>query len=310
MYSKILVTGGTGLLGYALKQLCPQAIFVGSRDYDLTDACEARRLFETIRPDAVIHLAAKVGGVSQNAKCNADFFTINAQINANVLSAVAKYGVSRIISLLSTCAFPATDQTLTDEDLHKSLPFDGHLGYGFSKRMLDIHSRLLYQQYKIQASTFAPVTLYGPHDNWNPEEGHVLGALIYKCFQAKQNGSALEVWGTGKAIRQFIFSLDVARILLRSLEQYSGPETVLITPDEGISIQNLAQAIAKAMDFKGPIIFDTKKPEGQSVRRLVSKKFSEYFPDFHFTSLEDGLQQTVAWYEENEAQLSMRERQP
>ena len=297
MSTEILVTGGGGLLGYAVKKICPEAVFLTRRDGDLTDLGEVHRLFETHRPKRVLHLAARVAGVKSNAKNNADLFASNVQINTHVLNAARQHKVTRLVSVLSSCAFQFyEDRPSTEDDLHVGLPFEGNLGYGYAKRMLDVQTRVLYQQDGCPFSTLTPVTMYGPNDNWDLEEGHVIGSLIHKCFLAKEEAKALEVWGSGKAVRQFVFSSDVARILLQALESFHGPQTVVMTPDSGITIAELAKLIAETMSFKGPLLFNADRPEGQRVRVIQSRKFSSQFPGFRFTPLEEGLKETVEWY--------------
>ncbi len=300
MRSKILVTGSGGLLGYALKELLPEAVFVTSRDFDLVDICNVKRLFDEAKPAHVIHLAAKVGGVKKNASSNADLFTANIQINTNVLNVAQEHQVSRLISVLSSCAFPTyIEHPSTESDLHADMPFKGNLGYGYSKRMLDIQTKLLWEQYGSHFSTITPATMYGPNDNWDLESGHVVGSLVHKCYLAKQRSKPFTVWGSGNAVRQFVYSYDIAQLIIQALGVFNGPETLIVTPDSGNTIKDLVSVIAEAMDFTGEIIFDQMKPEGQLVRRLESRSFKDQFPNFHFTSLKQGLALTAAWFHEN-----------
>lgn len=297
MRARILVTGGSGFLGHALKQVCPTAVYLTRQDGDLTDLNETRRLFEAFRPKRVIHLAAEVGGIKKNADRNADLFTANVRINTNVLTAAHEQKVSRLISILSSCSFRFyADRPSTEEDLHVGLPFGGNLGYGYAKRMLDIQTRLFWEQYGCRYSSITPVTMFGPNDNWDLEEGHVAASLIHKSFLAKQQGKALEVWGSGQAVRQFVYSLDVARLLIRALEIWWGPETVIVSPDSGISIAHLAKRITGAVKFEGSLVFNTGKPEGERVRILESGTFSRHFPDFVFTPLDEGLKASAEWF--------------
>ena len=297
MHTEILVTGGGGLLGHAFKKICPDAAYLTRQDGDLTDLCQVRRLFEEFRPKRVLHLAAEVGGVKKNSLKNADLFATNVLINTNVLNLACEFGVSRLISVLSSCVFqPNPTRPSTEDDLHAGLPFEGNLGYGYAKRMLDIHTKLLWERHGCKFSTILPVTMYGPNDNWDLEEGHVVGALIHKCFLSKQQNRPLEVWGNGKAVRQFIYSSDVARVLLEAMDSFTGPETVIVAPDQGIAISDLARLIARGMKFDGPIVFNTSMPEGQRVKVIRSLNFSSYFTDFTFTSPEEGLRATIEWF--------------
>jgi len=301
MQKKILVTGGSGLLGHAVRKVCPRARFLSSKDCDLRNSGPIERIFKNEKPDLVLHLAAKVSGVKVNAARNADFFTDNVQINTNVLAAAAQeHKVKSLVSVLSSCAFPFySGRPTSEDDLHSGMPFAGNLGYGCSKRMLDIHTRLLWEQYGCRFTTLTPVTMYGPHDHWDLDDSHVLSALIHKCFHAKRNGKPLEVWGSGKAVRQFIFSADVARLLMKVSQSIKTPDTVILAPDSGIRIKDLAELIVKIMKFKGRVRFDTGKPEGQLVKILKSKVFHKRFPGFKFTKLEKGLEETVEWFLEH-----------
>ena len=298
MRTEILVTGGYGMLGRTLQKFAPQAIFLSRRDCDLRNVGEVDRLFEKLKPERVLHLAARVGGVKTNAERNADLLAENVQINVNVLATAHKHRVGHLISLLSSCAFPPRqDLPATEDDVHAGLPFAGNMGYGYAKRLLDIQTRLLHEQHGCRFTTLTPVTMYGPHDNWDLGDGHVLSALVHKCFLAKRDGTPLEVWGSGRPVRQFIFVEDVARFLLQALDRTDDPETVILAPDDGITIRELAQEIAQVMGFQGSLVFNTEKPEGQLIKVLKSKRFPKLYPDFSFTPLPEGLRDTAAWFE-------------
>ena len=298
--SDLLITGGNGLLGSALKALCPDAIFVTSQDADLRDLRQVRDLFQKIKPSRVLHLAAMVGGVHSNAVQNADLFTNNIQINTNVLSVAHEIGVNRLISILSSCAFELhPDRPSLEEDLHQGEPFPGNLGYGYSKRMLDIQTKILWEQYKCRFSTITPVTMYGPNDNFNLEDGHVIGSLIHRGILAKEQRERLVVWGSGQALRQFVYVGDIAKLLVQMLAHYEGPDTIIIAPYEGITIEALVKRIIDNISYKGDVKFDQKKPEGVLVKRLSSDKFSRHFPEFKFTPLQEGLKDTIKWFQEN-----------
>lgn len=288
------------MVGSALKTILPSATYLSSKDGDLTDLCQVRALFKKHQPKEVIHLAAKVGGVKTNAEKNADMLTINAQINTNVLSVARESGVQKLVAVSSNCVFDAhPPKPPVEADVFSGMPFHGHVGYGFAKRMLELQIRLLREQYDSKFTSVMPVTIIGPHDNWNFNESHVGGSLIHKCYLAKKNGTPMKVWGSGRAVRQFVYALDVARIILEVLKKYDDPETVIIAPDDGISIKTLAETIAKAMNFKGAIEFDTSQPEGESKRVLDGSKLRRLFPDFKFASLEESLKPTVEWFEKN-----------
>lgn len=298
MTGPLLVTGGTGLLGSAVLALCPDALCVSQADGDLRDRCYTERLFNDIRPGQILHLAALVGGIQANAAHNGNFFEDNLLINTNVLAAARRLRVPRLVTALSSCAFSFyPDRPTTEEDLHLGPPFDGNVGYATAKRMLDLHIHLASREHGCGWTSLTPVSMYGPHDNFDLQGGHVIGSLIHRCWLAKREKTPFVVWGSGEAIRQFVFVKDVARLVVSALTNESTPETVIVAPDAGITIRGLAQLIAQAMQFNGPIHYDCTKPEGVPVKRLASRSFHSRFKEFHFTSLEMGLQETVEWFE-------------
>lgn len=297
MSADILVTGGTGLLGYALREICPEAVFLSRKDGDLTELSEVRRLFNKHQPRNVIHLAAKVGGVKMNAEKNADMFSENILINTNVLKAAQESGVQKLVGLLSSCIFQnECVRPYTSADVHAGQPYFGHIGYASSKRMMDLQIHLLNKQYGAKYTTITPATLIGPNDNFNLDDSHVASALIQKCHTAKQTGTALEVWGSGRAVRQMMFSYDAARILLEVLKKYDDPDTLISVPDDGVTVKDLAETIARVLEFRGPIRFDTSKPEGQLIRVMDGSKFRKTFPDFKFTALDETIRKTYDWF--------------
>ncbi len=308
-FANVLITGGNGLVGSALREIFPEALYTNRHDADLTDLCQVRKLFKKFRPRKVIHLAAKVAGVKTNAEKNADMFTLNTQINTNVLETAKEFKVKKLVAVLSNCVFQVNPpHPPTENQIHLNTPYQGHLGYGYAKRMLDIQIHLLRQQYGCNFTSITPVTIFGPNDNWNFNDSHVVGSLIHKCYLAKKNKTALEVWGSGKAVRQFVFSKDVARILLKVLDEHDQPETIIIAADEGFTIARLTKIVTKVMDFKGPIHFDTTKPEGELVRVLNNGKFKALFPNFHFVPLEKALRSTAQWFLANIENLNKMEK--
>ncbi len=297
MTGPTLVTGGSGLLGLALRRLIPEAIYLTQHDGDLRDLSTAQRIMSEIRPSVVVHLAARVGGVKDNAERNAAFFEDNVLINTAVLSAARCSRVTRLVSMLSSCAFPLySDRPTTEQDLQSGAPYDGNAGYGHAKRLLDRQIRMVAAETGWDWSSLTPVTLYGPHDRFDAESGHVVGSLIRRCWDAKASGLPLTVWGTGRAVRQFAFVNDVAKLLVSHLQKAAGPDTVIVAPDEGITIEILAKAVARACEYTGLILFDSSQPEGVPVKRLQSTRFASRFPQARFTPLNEGLKETVRWF--------------
>jgi GDP-L-fucose synthase len=277
--------------------LHPQAVFLNSDAGDLRQFDVAKRIFQEIRPSCVLHFAGLVGGVKANVAQNSRFFEDNALINTSVLSAARELQIPKLASMLSSCAFPIIpDRPTTEEDLQTAIPYDGSAGYGYAKRMLDLHTRLAAKDDGLAWTTLTPVTMYGPHDFFDCERGHVVGSLIRRCWEAKTMGVPYVVWGSGRAVRQFVFARDVARVVLDAIERDLEPTTTIIAPDPGITIRSLAETIAVVMDYTGPILFDQGQPEGVSIKRLQSACFTSRFPAFQFTALRTGLAETVRWF--------------
>jgi len=303
-YRKILVTGGTGLVGNALQDVIPNATFVSSEDYDLRNAHRAYHMFTDVKPDAVIHLAGKVGGLKANSQFLGDFFDDNILINTNVLKAAKDFGVKNLVSFLSTCVFPAdVEYPLTERMLHEGPPHYTNFAYAHAKRMLHVQSAAYKTQHGLNYTCVTPTNIYGMHDNFNLDSSHVVPALIRKCFEAKANNTPFEVWGSGNPKREFIYAPDVAKLTVWALEN-PDYDNIILSPGEHheISIKELALEIVKAVGFEGEVIFDSTKPDGQ-YRKPTRSILSDVLPNFEFTSLEKGIQETVDWYSTEESYL-------
>lgn len=297
MTQPLVVTGGTGLLGSAIRRIRPDALFLSRVDGDLRELSVVRRLFEQIRPAQVLHLAGLVGGVKANASHNCQFLEDNALLNTAVLAAARALRVPKVVAMLSSCAFPLfPDRSTTETDLQSDHPYDGNAGYGSTKRLLDLHVRLASQEEGLRWTTLAPVTMYGPHDSFDPERGHVVGSLIQRCWEAHTKGTPYVVWGTGLAVRQFVFVEDVAHLALDAVAGDLPPETTIVAPDAGVTIRTLAETIAQVMGYGGPTLFDRSQPEGVLVKRLQSETFLRRFPGYQFTPLQTGIEATVRWF--------------
>jgi GDP-L-fucose synthase len=296
---KILITGGTGMVGSSFKKIKTEheLIFVGSRDYDLVSREQTTQMIKSIMPDSIIHLAAKVGGVKGNTDFVNDFFTQNIQMNTNVLECAHEHGVEKVISFLSTCVYPnKVIYPLTEDQIHNGPPHQSNFGYAYAKRMADIHSRTMRQQYGHDYICAIPNNLYGPNDNFDLNNGHVIPAIIRKIHEAKNNGTVPVMWGSGAPLREFTFSNDIPKILLLLLEKYSKAEPINIGCCEEISIRAAVEEICDIMDYTGVIKWDTTKPEGQFRKPSSNKKFLQLCPEFKYTSFRDGLAETCNWF--------------
>merc|ERR1712137_953198 len=296
----ILVTGGTGLFGSAIKEVTeadPEAkdeewVFLSSKDGDLVDRKAVEAIFEKHKPTHVIHLAAKVGGLFHNMRKKVDFYRDNTIINDNVMECCRIYGVQKLVSCLSTCIFPDKTTYPIDETMvHNGPPHASNMGYSVAKRMVDVLNHCYKDQYGLNYTSVIPTNIYGPHDNFSIEDGHVLPGLIHKCYIAKRDGTDFVIWGTGSPLRQFIYSEDLARLTIWVLREYDSVEPIILSVDEEaeVSIKEIAEMVAEAMDYKGSVICDTTKADGQHKKTASNKKLRTYLPDYKFTTIKEGI---------------------
>jgi len=251
----------------------------------------------------VIHLAAMVGGLFKNMKYKVEFFRNNIKINDNVLECSRIYNVKKVVSCLSTCIFPdATSYPITESMLHLGPPHPSKEGYAYAKRMLDVQNRAYNEEYGCHFTSVIPCNIFGKHDNYNLEDSHVIPGLMHKLYLAKKNGTDFTVWGSGKPLRQFIYSVDLARLMIWVSREYNEIEPITLSVDEKdeISIKDAALAIAKAMDFDvAKIKYDTTKADGQFKKTTSNAKLRKYLPDFKFTPFEEAIQLSVDWFIKN-----------
>ena len=300
---KILITGGTGMVGQGFSDLKTDYEFVsvGSSQYDLRHANEANSMILDHNPDAIIQLAARVGGVKGNTEFVADFFKDNILINTNVLDASRKLGVKKVVSLLSTCVYPDEAQyPLTPDQFHDGPPHQSNFGYAYAKRMVDVYSRALRQQYGCNFICAVPNNLYGLHDNFDLENGHVIPAIIRKIYDAKLTNETPVFWGTGSNLREFTFASDVSKILLFLLENYDEPLPVNIGTIEERSIKSVVDSVCQYMRYTGPVRWDKEKPSGQFRKPSSNSKLLRLgWKKQQYTNFEKGLKMTCEWYEKN-----------
>lgn len=279
--------------------------------YDLTNFDDTLNLFEETQPTHVIHTAAKVGGLGANLSHMGEFYHDNMLINLNVLEAARRTGVTKVISFMSTCIFPAdVKYPITEEMLHDGEPHSSNFGYAYAKRMLDVQSRAYNEQYGTNMVdgkfsfgtkyiTVIPTNIYGPNDNFELENSHVVPALIHKCYIAKRDKTPFVIWGSGNPLREFIFSEDVGKITKSLLDTYADTDPIIISTGVEHSIRDVVISIADAMDFQGPIIYDDRRPDGQYKKTTSNKKLINQLPGLEFTPLQEGIQKTVDWFVAN-----------
>ena len=293
---KTLVTGGYGMVGSAMES----QIKLSRETCDLTNPKQTEALFRTIRPDGVIHCAGKVGGIGGNSNYKGEYFYDNLMINTNVIEASRKAGVKNLVAFLSTCVFP-DDVTypLTIDQVHLGEPHESNYPYAYAKRMADVQIRAYREQYDINYTSIIPSNIYGPNDNFNLDHGHVMPMLIHKLYLAKKNKTDFTVWGSGKPLREFIYSKDIAKIAEWALYNYEGTDPLIISGDEEVSIKDLVGMLVDEFKFKGKVIFDETKPDGQFRKPSDNSLIKELLPDFEYTPFEQGIKETVNWFREN-----------
>jgi GDP-L-fucose synthase len=298
----VLITGGTGMVGSAFQNLetSHNLVLVGSYQYDLRKPSDTAAMMRENCPDAIIHLAARVGGVKGNNDYVADFFSDNVLINTNVLNCAHKFNIPKVVSLLSTCVYPdKVSYPLTEDQIHAGPPHSSNFGYAHAKRMLDVHSRALRKQYGRDYVTVIPNNIYGPNDNYQPDYSHVVPAMIRNIYEAQMQEKPVSFWGSGNCLREFTFSKDIADILLWSVENYSSETPMNIGNPSEVTIKDLAETLLRIMEYAGPVIWDTTQPEGQYRKPSSNQNFINAIDHYGYTSLEIGLRKTVKWFLEN-----------
>lgn len=300
---RIVVTGGAGFLGsYVLEGLQARGaslVFVPLiEDYDLTQLTEIRRMYDDMRPDIVIHLAAIVGGIGANRERPGEFFYQNLVMGVQLMEEARLRGVEKFVAIGTVCAYPKhTPVPFCEDDLWNGYPEETNAPYGLAKKMLLVQSQAYRQQYGFNSIFLLPVNLYGPRDNFDPRISHVIPALIKKCVDAvNNNDDHITVWGTGRVSREFIYAADAAEGILLAAEKYNESEPVNIGAGFEITIEDLVKKIVKITGFKGKVIWDKSKPDGQPRRRLDTTRAREKFGFVARMGFDAGLRRTVEWY--------------
>jgi GDP-L-fucose synthase len=295
---KTLITGGYGLVGSEF--IKENYIKISSSDVDLRNTLEVDNFFNQTNFDNIIHCAAKVGGVGSNIKYKGEFFYDNIMMNTNVIEQARKYKIKNLVAFLSTCVFPNdVEYPLTEKKIHLGPPHFSNDAYAYAKRMSDIQIRAYKEQYNLNYKSVIPTNIYGPNDNYNIENGHVIPSLIHKCYLARENKTDFTIWGSGKPLREFIFSRDVAKLTEWVLENYTENEPMILSTSDEISIKEVVDIIIEIMNFKGSVKWDSSKPDGQFRKPSDNSKIKNYLPNFKFTPIYDGLKETIEYFEKN-----------
>jgi GDP-L-fucose synthase len=295
MDKKILITGGKGLVGSSISS----GIKIG-KEYDLTQQEQCEIMFNNYKPTHVIHCAGKVGGIMSNMSKKGEFFYDNIMINTNVIENCRKFNVEKLVSFLSTCIFPdKIEYPLSENKIHLGSPHFSNDAYAYAKRMADIQIRAYREQYGVNYVSVIPTNIYGINDNFSLTDGHVIPMLIHKMYLAQRDNTDFVVWGSGKPLREFIYSKDVAKLTEWVLENYNEAEPIILSTSNEISIINIVDLLVKEFNFKGRVVFDSSKPDGQFRKPSDNTKIKNYLPNFEFTPIEIGLKETINWFINN-----------
>jgi len=302
---RVTVTGGAGFLGtYVVEGLKDQGakhVFVPrSREYDLRDLDAIKHMLADSRPNIVIHLAARVGGIGANRNNPAEFFYDNLMMSVPLLHECWKAGIEKFVAVGAVCAYPKfTPVPFSEDDLWNGYPEETNAPYGLAKKMLLVQAQAYRQQYGFNSIFLLPTNLYGPGDKDDLENSHVIPALIRKCFEAKKRGeNRIVLWGDGSPTREFLFVADAALGILMAAQHYDKSDPVNIGFSWEISIKDLAETIARLAGFTGEIVWDTDKPNGQPRRKLDTSRAEREFGFVATTPFEEGIKKTIDWYKD------------
>jgi GDP-L-fucose synthase len=300
---RVLVTGGSGFLGgHLVKRLdamrCEQVAAPPSSEYDLRDHADIVRMYRDTTPTLVIHLAAIVGGIGANRERPGEFFYDNLMMGAQLLHEAWKADIPKFVGIGTVCAYPKfAPVPFKEDDLWNGYPEETNAPYGLAKKMLLVQSQAYRDQYDYNSIFLLPVNLYGPGDNFDPRSSHVIPALIRKCVDAVECGAdQIEVWGDGSATREFLYVDDAAEGIMLASERYNSSDPVNLGSGTEISIKDLVDKVAAAVGFKGRIVWDVTKPNGQPRRKLDTRRAEERFAFQAHTSFDRGLPLTVESY--------------
>ena len=304
---RVTVTGGRGFLGRPvvrlLEPLAAEVIAFSSAEYNLTRQADIARMYEDQKPDVVIHLAARVGGIGANLDNPGSFFYENAIMGIELMEQARLNGVAKFVQVGTVCAYPKfAPIPFSEDDLWNGYPEETNAPYGLAKKMLLVQAQAYREQYGFDAIYLLPVNLYGPGDNVDLQNSHVIPAMIRKCIEARDSGAAaVEVWGTGTPTREFLYVEDAARAIVMAAERYDKPEPVNLGSSIEISIKDLVELIVELTGFKGAVAWDHSKPDGQPRRKLNVERAWKEFGFRSTTAFRDGLRETIRWYQEARA---------
>ena len=296
MYDRVLVTGGSGFIGTAMKKYKPNWIYMSSTDCDITDKDRFYDFLMDTKPDAIIHLAARVGGIKDSVNNQAEFLYLNNLININVIHQAYRAGITRVMSCLSTCCFPDVCDSYPMNEGHLMIgePTETNYGYAYAKRILFLQSKYYSECYGVNYNCFTPSNIYGPNNSFDNDTSHFISSMIKKFCNSK-DGDVLTFWGTGAPLRQHLYVDDLAEIITLLLPVHHGSLPIVVAPDENYSIKEHLE-ICKRVKNKDVKIGFNGLLDGQYRKDASNKELKKLIGEYKFTSLEDGLLQTALWY--------------
>lgn len=301
---KVLVLGSNGLVGSAIREQAKDSrhtfIFATRKDADLTKEDDVDGLVNQYRPMCIINCAALCGGIGGNEGNPVSFFRKNVFMNSNILQSAHRYGVDKVLMFSSVCVFPYEAEVVDESMMLEGHPFESNASYGWAKRMIDVEISAYKKQYgNKQWTSIIPGNIIGPQDNYSLTNGHVLPALIHKIFLAKKENKSISCWGDGSAKREFIYSKDLARILLQIIELSEIPQRIIVSGEQQISIKELVERLCVAADFKCGVVWDSSRPTGQKARSSNISLLKSLIKDVKITELDEALRESYQWFEQN-----------
>lgn len=287
----ILVTGKSGTVGSNL-----DGVGFSSSEFDLRKPTDTFSAIMKFQPETIVHCAAIVGGLDEHLMFRKKLFYDNMLINLNLIEMARNLNVKRVLSFLSSCIYSGqASQPFSESAIHDGEPFEDYYPYGYAKRMLEVQSRIYFEEFNLTYNCVIPTNIYGINDNFNIQTGHVIGVLIQKCYNAKRDGTPFYVWGDGTQEREFLFTGDVKKIVDWAIPNYLDKEPLILSNNKTVQMAHIAELIAKAFSFKGRIVYEQDKPSGQKSRRLSGDKLASLM-DIEFTPIEEGIALTVDWF--------------